>query len=76
MSAIGLRASGRAISKYSVIGATADFRHHDFFFSRTQSLAMRDLPWESRLKPIRPWHHIATLAGVVAMLSAMAANVL
>jgi hypothetical protein len=36
------------------IAAHADYRREDFIFPRTQSLAMRDMEWESRLKPIRP----------------------
>ena len=38
-----------------VIGAHADYRRGDFVFARTQSLEMRGLQWESRLKPLKPW---------------------
>ena len=38
-----------------VIGAHADYRREDFVFSRTQSLEMRELKWESRMKPLKPW---------------------
>jgi len=38
-----------------VIGAHADFRREDYVFQRTQSIAMRALEWESRMKPMRPW---------------------
>ena len=37
------------------IGAHADYRREDFVFSRTQSIEMRGLEWESRLKPLTPW---------------------
>ena len=37
------------------IGAHADYRREDFVFSRTQSIEMRGLEWESRLKPLKPW---------------------
>jgi hypothetical protein len=37
------------------IGAHADYRREDFVFARTQSLAMRELEWENRIKPIKPW---------------------
>jgi hypothetical protein len=37
------------------IGAHADYRRDDYIFPRTQSLTMRLLDWEDRLKPIRPW---------------------
>lgn len=39
----------------SCIGAHADYRREDFIFARQQSIAMRQLEWENRLKPIRPW---------------------
>ena len=39
----------------NVIGAHADYRREDFVFARTQSLEMRDMEWECRLKPIKPW---------------------
>ena len=39
----------------NVIGAHADYRREDFVFARTQSLEMRAMEWESRLKPIKPW---------------------
>jgi len=37
------------------ISAHADYRREDFVFARTQSLEMRGLEWESRLKPLKPW---------------------
>jgi hypothetical protein len=37
------------------IAAHADYRREDFYFPRTQSLAMRSLKWERRLPPIKPW---------------------
>ena len=38
-----------------VIGAHADYRREDFIFSRTQSPQLRELEWESRIKPLKPW---------------------
>ena len=38
-----------------VIGAHADYRREDFIFPRTQSPQLRDMEWESRLKPLKPW---------------------
>jgi hypothetical protein len=38
-----------------VIGAHADYRREDFIFSRTQSPTLREMEWESRLKPLKPW---------------------
>jgi hypothetical protein len=37
------------------IGAHADYRREDFVFARQQSVALRQMEWESRLKPIKPW---------------------
>ena len=36
-------------------GAHADYRREDFVFARTQSLAMREMEWDGRLKPLKPW---------------------
>ncbi|MBV9541233.1 MAG: hypothetical protein JO167_08175, partial [Alphaproteobacteria bacterium] len=34
-----------------------------FVFNRTQSLNMRAMPWERRLKPLRSWSDIGAYAG-------------
>ena len=39
----------------SCIGAHADYRREDFVFARQQSVTLRQMEWESRLKPIKPW---------------------
>ena len=52
MSAIGIsapRGKGIAISAY------ADVRHEQLFFERQQSLALRGMEWEGRIKPMTPW---------------------
>jgi hypothetical protein len=38
-----------------LIAAHADYRREDFIFPRTQSVKMRDLQWENRLPPMKPW---------------------
>ena len=38
-----------------VIGAHADYRREDYMFQREQSLTMRALEWDHRLKPMRHW---------------------
>jgi hypothetical protein len=38
-----------------VIGAHADYRREDFIFARTQSQQLREMEWETRLKPLKPW---------------------
>ena len=47
-----------------VIGAHADFRREDYMFQRAQSITMRALEWEDRVKPMRPWapNFVANLA--------------
>ncbi len=47
-----------------VIGSHADYRREDYMFQRTQSLAMRTLEWENRLKPLHSWapNFVANLA--------------
>ena len=49
------------------IGANADYRRDDYIFPRQQSLAMRQMEWEDRLKPIRPWgsNIVANLAWTI-----------
>ena len=52
MSAIGmsaLRGKGFAVSAY------ADVRHEQLCFERQQSLAMRNMEWEGRVRPLLPW---------------------
>jgi hypothetical protein len=73
MSAIGV-ASGA--NKPGLIGARADFRRSDYYFPRTQSSAMRDLPWGDRSKPIRSWNRVAAYAAVAVTIGALAANVI
>ncbi len=47
-----------------VIGSHADYRREDYIFQRTQSLEMRALEWENRLKPMHSWapNFVANLA--------------
>ncbi len=72
MSAIGL-ATPRFADKARLLSAHADYRRSDFIFDRTQSPAMRDLPWDGRLKPMRCWCEITTYAaaGVLGAIAAM-----
>lgn len=60
----GARNPGLANEPPQVICAHADYRREDYMFQRTQSLAMRSLEWDSRLKPLRPWtpNFVANLA--------------
>jgi hypothetical protein len=52
MSAIGISAP---CGKRLVISANADVRHEQLFFERQQSLALRGMEWEGRIKPMMPW---------------------
>ena len=73
MSAIGL-ATPQFVDKARFISAHADYRRSDFVFPRTQSNAMRDLPWDGRMKPMRCWCELTTYAaaGFVGAVVAMA----
>ena len=70
MSAIGL--SGRGTANIHVIGSRADFRHEHFRFARTQSRALSDVKWESRIKPLHSWSEILLyVAGGVVLTVAL-----
>lgn len=65
MSAIGFPApqgKGFALSAY------ADIRHEHLFFERQQSIALRDMEWEGRIKPLTPWSTIILRASAAATL--------
>jgi hypothetical protein len=63
MSAIGI-AQSSFTSRTRIIAAHADYRRSDFMFDRTQSSAMRDLPWDRRIKPMRTWAEISGYSAV------------
>jgi hypothetical protein len=73
MSAIGI---SNDASKSRIIGATAEFRRSDYYFPRTQSAAMRELPWAHRSQPIRSWDRVAGYAAVAVTIGALALNVI
>jgi hypothetical protein len=52
MSAIGMSAPR---GKEFAISAYADVRHEQLCFERQQSLAMRNMEWEGRVRPLLPW---------------------
>jgi len=52
MSAIGLSAPR---GKEFAISAYADVRHEQLFFERQQSLTLRTLEWEGRIRPMTSW---------------------
>lgn len=73
MSAIGMsapRGKGFAISAY------ADTRHEQLFFERQQSLALRNLEWEGRIKPMASWSALILRGLGVAILAAILAMVI
>jgi len=52
MSAFGISAPrGKGFS----VSASADIRHDQLVFERQQSLAMRNMEWEGRVRPLLPW---------------------
>ena len=66
MSAIGIsapRGKGFAISAY------ADVRHEQFFFERQQSLTLRSLEWEGRIRPMMSWSALIMRGLGVAILA-------
>jgi hypothetical protein len=70
MSTISLDRSPRPI-----IGAHADHKTTDFFFSRVQSLETRDLPWENRIGRMHSWLEIGSY-GCAFFCAAVAAIVM
>ena len=54
-------------SREPIIGAHADYSRNDYIFPRQQSLAMREMEWEGRLKPLRSWggNVVANLAWAI-----------
>jgi len=52
MSAIGYPAPR---GKNFALSAVADVKHEHLFFERQQSLAMREMEWEGRVRPLTPW---------------------
>ena len=63
MSAIGLPKG-----KDFTISAYADYRHDSLVFARMQSQQLRDMEWESRLKPLQPWGALLARAAVLIAL--------
>jgi hypothetical protein len=66
MSAIGLsapRGKGLAISAY------ADVRHEQLFFERQQSLSLRNMEWEGRIRPMTSWSALIMRGLGVAVLA-------
>ena len=66
MSAIGMsapRGKGFAISAY------ADVRHEQLFFERQQSLSLRNMEWEGRIRPMTSWSALIMRGLGVAVLA-------
>jgi len=74
MSAIGMpapRGKGFALS------ALADVRHEHLFFERQQSLTLRQMEWENRVRPLTPWSTLIVRGlGVAAMAAIFLAFVI
>lgn len=69
MSAIGMPGPQRPF----VISACG-YDHAQLFFERQQSLEMRGMEWEGRIRPLTPWSAIiARGAGALALLAAAGA---
>jgi hypothetical protein len=75
MSAMGSVNRSVFDAKCKIVGAHADFKLSDFMFPRSQSIAFRETPWESRLRPLRPWSDLAAI-GILAVTAAVASATL
>jgi hypothetical protein len=54
--------------------SAAGYDHKSLFFERQQSLEMRGMEWEDRVRPLTPWSTlIARGAGALAFLTGAAA---
>jgi hypothetical protein len=54
-----------------IIGSHAEYRHSDYFFARSQSDTLRQLPWASRARPLRAWGGPAALLVAGTALAAL-----
>jgi hypothetical protein len=70
MSAIGISAGEKAFA----VSAHAVIRHEDLYFERQQSLALRNLEWEDRIRPPLSWIALIVRGlGIVILACAMLA---
>jgi len=70
MSAIGISAGEKAFA----VSAHAVIRHEDLYFERQQSLALRNLEWEDRIRPPLSWIALIVRGlGIAILASAMLA---
>ena len=67
MSAIGMLSASRG--KGLAISAYADVRHEQLCFERQQSLALRSMEWEGRIKPLTSWSVLIVRGMAVAILA-------
>ena len=72
MSAIGSVNRNSLDAKCRIIGSHADYKLSDFRFLRSQSVAFRETPWETRLRPITPWSELAAIGIVAATVAGIA----
>ena len=64
-----MSAIGQPNSKNFAVSAYADYRHDVLVFPRQQSPALRDMEWESRLKPLRSWSSLLGRGAAMALLA-------
>jgi hypothetical protein len=74
MSALGISAAPRG--KGLTISAYADVRHEHLFFERQQSLALRNMEWESRVRPMLPWSSLIMRGLGVAIIASAILGIL
>lgn len=68
MSAIGLPGGARNF----VISAYADYRHDTLVFARGQSMTLKGMEWEGRLKPLMPWSTLILIGAGLAAVAGLA----
>ncbi|MBV9550664.1 MAG: hypothetical protein JO256_13430 [Alphaproteobacteria bacterium] len=67
MSAIGMP------GKAPIVMSACGYDHKSLFFERQQSLELRGMEWEGRIKPLTPWSAlIARGAGALVLLGGAA----
>jgi hypothetical protein len=68
MSAIGMPGPQRPF-----VMSACGYDHKSLFFERQQSLGLRRMEWEGRIKPLTPWSAlIMRAAGALVLLSTAA----
>jgi hypothetical protein len=55
-----------------VISGYADYRHDNLYFARGQSVSLKAMEWEGRLKPLMPWSTLILIGAGLAAAAGLA----